>query len=99
MHEQIGVAPSCAMANADYNITVNIFAKDGLSDFNATGKLTHTTVGSHQAVQEVDATGSCVIGLGVTATSSVDVTVTSIFNGDPCPTAKTVAGIVEPKLP
>jgi hypothetical protein len=97
--DKVGAAPSCEMDSSDDHIIVSLFPDSGLSSLQATGKVQDITVGSHQAKQEVDSTGSCVVAIGVSATSSVDVTVTPTFNGDPCPTAMTVARLVEPKLP
>jgi hypothetical protein len=97
--DKVGTAPSCEMDNSDDHIIVSVFADSGLSGLQTSGKVRDTTIGSHQAEQEIDGTSSCVIAIGVSASSSVDVTVTPIFDGDPCPTALTVARLVEPKLP
>jgi hypothetical protein len=80
-------------------ITVSIFPNDGVSTLNVTGPIHSIKVGSHDARQEVDNTGSCVIAISITSSSSVDVTSTGNGNNDPCPGATNVANLVEPKLP
>lgn len=97
--DKIGSAVSCEMDNSNDHIIVSLFPDSGLAGLQATGTVKSTTIGSHQAKQETDSTGSCVIAIGVSDTSSVDVTATPILGGDPCPTATTVARLVEPKLP
>jgi hypothetical protein len=44
-------------------------------------------------------TGSCIIAMGVTSSSRVDVSLNSGPRVDPCPLALQVAQLVEPKLP
>lgn len=97
--DKVGTAVSCEMDSSADHIIVSLFPDSGLAGLQATGTVKNITVGSHQAKQEVDSTDSCVVAIGVSDTSSVDVTVTPTFNGDPCPTAMTVARLVEPKLP
>lgn len=98
----LGNAPSCQMDNAQDTITLSIRTDGGLDSFTeaATGGPVHdTTVGSHQAKQSVGNTGSCVIAIGVAASSRVEVTVTGDGTTDPCPAAENVAKFVEPNLP
>lgn len=96
----VGTAPACEFDTNDFTIDVEILTTLGLSDFQAAGGTVQTTtVGSHDAKEVTDNTGSCVIGIGVTAKSRVDVTVTPISGGNPCPTAMTLAQMIEPKLP
>lgn len=95
----IGVAPSCQMDSPADSIAVSIFPNDGLSTLNVTGPIHSIKVGSHHAEQEVDNTGSCIIAIGITSSSSVDVTSTGNGNNDPCPGATNVAQLIEPKLP
>jgi hypothetical protein len=98
--EMVGTAHVCNMNSADFAMGVAIRTDVGLAGFNSSGGTVHdTTVGSHQAKQEVGVTGSCVIGIGVSATSRVDITVTGDGTTDPCPTAMKLASLVEPKLP
>jgi hypothetical protein len=96
----VGTAHTCEFASADFTMGVAIRTDVGLPGFTANGGTVHdTTIGAHQAKQEVDSTGSCVIGIGVSASSRVDVTVLPNENGDPCPTALKLANLIEPKLP
>lgn len=100
--DMIGTAHACEMDTDQDHIIVDIRTNVGLDGFTeaATGGRVHdTTVGSHQAKQSVGNSGSCVIGIGVAASSRVDVTVTGDGTTDPCPVAKTVATFVEPNLP
>jgi hypothetical protein len=96
----VGTAHTCEADNATDHIIVGIRTNVGLSGFVANGGTVHDlTIGTHQAKQEVDNTGSCLIGIGVSSSSRVDVTVTGDGTTDPCPTAMNVAKLVEPKLP
>ena len=100
--DMIGTAHSCEMDTAQDHIIVGIRTNGGLDSFTqaATGGPVHdTTVGTHQAKQSVGNTGSCVIAIGVSASSRVEVTVTGDGSTDPCPTAVNVAKFVEPNLP
>jgi hypothetical protein len=98
--EMVGTAHACEFDSADFAMAVGIRTDVGLAGFVSAGGVVHdTTVGTHQAKQEVDNTGSCVIGIGVSDSSRVDVTVTPILTGDPCPTALKLANLIEPKLP
>jgi Protein of unknown function (DUF3558) len=99
--DMTGTAPDCAFQTAD-NFTVGIAIRTnvGLSGFALTGGTAHSvTIGSHSAMQGVDNTGSCVVGIGVSSSSRVDVTALGDGKADPCPTASSVAHLIEPKLP
>lgn len=97
---QIGTAHACELDNAEGHIIVGIRTNVGLDGYQPNGgTVKDLTVGSHQAKQEVDATGSCIIALGVSSSSRVDITVTGDGTNDPCPTTMSVAQLVEPKLP
>lgn len=96
----IGTAHTCEFDNAEGHVIVGVRTNVGLDGFNASGgTVKDITVGRHQAKQDVDNTGSCIIAIGVTTSSRVDVTVTGDGTTDPCPTSMAVANIVEPKLP
>ncbi len=99
--EMVGTAHACEFDSAEFSMAIGIRTDVGLAGFTDSGGIVHgTTIGRHQAKQEVDNTGSCVIGIGVSASSRVDVTVTpGDQTSDPCPTALKLANIVEPKLP
>lgn len=96
---KVGVAPTCEFDSNDFTMDVGIEPL-GLSQFVAAGGTVHdTTVNGRPAKEEIDNTGSCVIGMSVTNTSRVDVVVTPIAGGNPQPTAEMVAKLVEPNLP
>ncbi|HEX4722212.1 MAG TPA: DUF3558 domain-containing protein [Pseudonocardiaceae bacterium] len=99
--EMVGTAHSCDFDSDDYTFGVAIRTNVGLSGFVATGSgpVKDMSIGGHQAKQEVGNSGACVIGIGVSDTSRVDLTVLPAENQDPCPTALKLANIIEPKLP
>lgn len=98
--EMVGTAHSCDFNSAGFAMGVAIRTDVGLDGFTSAGGTVHdTTIGRHQAKQEVDNTGSCVIGIGVSASSRVDIVATGDGTTDPCPTALKLAGMVEQKLP
>lgn len=99
--DKIGTAPTCEADTADFSISVSIFANAGLSTLRASGTVRDITVGSHDAKQVDDNTGAstCLVAIGISDTSSVEVAATGDGNTDPCPTALQVAKLVEPRLP
>jgi hypothetical protein len=99
--DMVGTAHDCSLTTPDFSIGVAIRTDVGLPGFTANGGTAQDlTIGRHQAKQEFDnVSGSCVIGIGVTDSSRVDVTVTSGATADPCPTASKLANLIEPKLP
>jgi hypothetical protein len=98
--DMVGTAYDCSLETPDFSIGVAIRMDVGLAGFTADGGIVHDlTIGRHQAKQEVDNMGSCVIGIGVSQSSRVDVTVTSGGTADPRHTAMTLATAIEPELP
>jgi hypothetical protein len=98
--DMVGSAHDCSLTTPDFSIGVAILTDRGLSAFNANGgTVQDITIGTHQAKQEADSTGSCAIAIGVTDSSRVDVTVTPGATADACPTATKLATAIEPKLP
>jgi hypothetical protein len=98
--EMVGTGHSCDFNSDSFAMGITIRTNVGLAGFVVAGTAVHDmTIGSHQAKQAVDNTGSCVIALGVSDSSRVDVTVTGDGTTDPCPTALTLAKMVEPRLP
>jgi hypothetical protein len=90
----------CSFETANASIDIGVRVNVGLAGFRADGgTITSPTIGHHAAKQDQDRTGSCVIALGVTNTSRVDVTATANNEADACPIALQVARLVEPKLP
>jgi len=95
----VGTAFDCSLVTPSFSIGVAIRTDVGLAGFIAYGPVHNLTIGRHQAKQELDDSGSCVIAIGVSALSRVDITVTPGDNEDPCPTATTLAKSIEPALP
>jgi hypothetical protein len=80
-------------------MAVAIRTNAGLAGFQASGETLHNiTIGKHQAEQYANST-TCYVAIGVSDSSRVDVSVTQILTGDPCPPAMTLANLIEPKLP
>jgi hypothetical protein len=98
--QKIGSAQSCLVSVSGGGFIIGIRTNVGFAAMQANGgQLTDTTIGRHQAKQLTGgATGSCVIGIGVTASSRVDVTAHA-GTTDSCPLTSQVAQLVEPKLP
>lgn len=98
--EMVGTAHSCDFDSSDFSMGVGIRTNAGLADFQPPGAAPkNITVGSHQAKQQSGDTGACTVAIGVSNSSRVDVVVTPISTGDPCPIALQIANLVEPKLP
>jgi hypothetical protein len=97
--QKIGSADTCLWNPKDSSLIVGIRTNVGLSGVQATGAITDITIGNHQAKKLMGAGGSCVVAIGVTSSSRVDVTLNGPSKTDPCPPALQVAQLVEPKLP
>jgi hypothetical protein len=103
--DQVGTASSCDLSLADGGggVIVGIRTNEGLSAMTNSGVATTSlTIGTHQAAKQTnDAynTGSCLISLGVSSSSRVDVTANTGGSSDACPDAMKVAQLVEPHLP
>lgn len=98
--DMVGTAHDCSLTTPADSVGVAIRTNAGLAAFQPTSGTVHgIRIGTHQAKQVIDNTGSCVIAIGVSDSSRVDVTATGDGTTDPCPTARTVAQLVEPKLP
>ncbi|HEX5118547.1 MAG TPA: DUF3558 family protein [Pseudonocardiaceae bacterium] len=84
-------------------IGADIRDSQGISDFTSDGyAMTNESIGHHQAVQAKQTSGDvCVVIIGVTPTSRVDVTAnTSDSDIDAaCTLANQYAKLIEPKLP
>ncbi|ANZ41812.1 hypothetical protein BBK82_43630 [Lentzea guizhouensis] len=99
--EMVGSADSCAWKPGNANLSVGVRTNLGLAQAQPNGgQITDITVGDRPAKQiSGTTTGGCVVVLGVTSSSRVDVTVIPAPNSDGCPMALKVAGLVESKLP
>lgn len=81
-------------------ISVDIRNSQGVSDANDAGLGIDTTeVGGRQVARIPTQTGGCIIAIGVTESSRVDVRSNAFDNQKSCDIADDLAGIVEPKLP
>ena len=99
--DMVGTAHECGLDTSDYSIGVAIRTDVGLAGVNITGPVTSIEIGTHQAKQVLNsqADSLCLIAIGVSQSSRVDVAIDSINGADPCSEALTVARLVEPKLP
>lgn len=95
--EKVGSAKGCAFKPKLASLSVDIRTNVGLTGVQAPGEVTDVPIGRHQAKKFVAAGGSCIVAVGVTSSSRVDVTLNG--QGDPCPRALQIAELVEPKLP
>lgn len=87
---------------ADEGLVIGVAVRDdaGVRDANDTGSgIDFTEVDGREVARIPDAGGHCIIALGVTDSSRVDVNVTAPDTQRACEIADEVAGIVEPKLP
>lgn len=98
--QMVGTAHTCQLDTSNYSIGIGIRTDAGLARFQAgTGTVTGLRIGRHDADRELDDTGACTIGLGVTDSSRVDVVADAFDGSDPCVETLRVARLVEPKLP
>jgi hypothetical protein len=97
--EMVGTAPTCDADTSAYSIGVGIRTDSGLAGFPAgSAAVTDLRVGGHQGKQELDDTGACTIGLGVSATARLDVVADAFDGSNPCSETLKVARLVEPAL-
>jgi len=97
--DMVGTAHACEFASTDFSMGLAIRTNGGLGAFQSNGETLHnSTIGKHQAEQYANST-TCYIAIGVSDSSRVDVSVTQILTGDPCPPAMTLANLIEAKLP
>lgn len=101
-----GGARNCNWSNAatGYALEVSVRNDQGLGDINTDGlSLTDDQVGRHHGrLAQGPANGDgCLVAIGVTATSRVDVTVSTSDSSvaHACSLANRFARVVEPKLP
>lgn len=95
----LGTARGCNYKPERRALGIDIRTNAGLDDVQASGQVGDVTIGRHRGKQFVGNTGSCVIAMGVAESSRVDVTFTGTADEDPCPSARRVAELVEPRLP
>lgn len=99
--EKVGTADSCAYRPTDASLSIGIRTNLGLAQTQSSGgQITDIKVGGREAKQVSGRTsGGCLVVLGVTSSSRVDVTVIPPPKGNGCPLALKVAELIEPKLP
>ncbi|QTR01705.1 DUF3558 domain-containing protein, partial [Saccharothrix algeriensis] len=99
--ERIGTARACTFYPEQATFVVGIRTNVGLAGVQPNGGVVKDiTVGGRPAKELLGATGSCGIYLGVSDSSRVDVVLNaSSSGGDPCPPARRIAELVEPRLP
>jgi hypothetical protein len=97
--DDIGSARGCEFKPQRMRVVVDIRTNAGIADVQAPGEVADVNVGDRKAKQFIGTTGSCVVVMGVTVSSRVDVTVTASTDADPCAVAKPIAELVEPRLP
>jgi hypothetical protein len=96
----LGTARGCKFGSHTGAMALDIRTNVGLAGVQTNGgQLTDTTVGRHEAKQLRSISGGCMITMGVTSSSRVDVTVNTGARTDPCPIALQLAQMVEPNLP
>ncbi|WP_245614063.1 DUF3558 domain-containing protein [Actinokineospora inagensis] len=89
-----------ATAADSYTIDITYYQKNSLDDMVGDQPRTPVRVGTHNGVQTLDDTNSgCVVAMGTSATSRVDVYIIDGPQADWCKTATTVATLIEPRLP
>ena len=99
-----GQLQPCDLLTADelarFNLGEGVEDELGTDQVQTSGSKEPMKVGSHDAVRYDGVLGTCVVAIGVTDTSRVDVTAAA--DGDlqkACTVAKQAAQLVEPKLP
>lgn len=98
--DMVGTAHACELDTANFHIIVGIRTNVGLAGLTPTAPVTSTTISGRPAKeQKNDSASSCLIAIGVSNLSRVDVTATGDGTTNPCPTAESVAKLVAPKLP
>ena len=98
--EMVGTAHACEFNSDEFALGVAIRTNVGLAGFVPLERAVHdTTIGRHQAREETSDGYSCDIAIGVSASSRVDIDVSGDGTTNPCPTALTLARMVERRLP
>lgn len=98
--EMIGTAHACDFSSDEFALGLAIRTNVGLAGFVPLERPVHdTTIGRHQAREETSDGYSCDLAIGVSASSRVDIGVTGDGTTNPCPTALTLARMVERRLP
>lgn len=99
--DKVGGAPDCSIDTSSGNIGVTVLAHRGLAQLNVQGPVTDRKVGSHQVkqMQYTSDSSDCLVAIGVTSSSRVDVSFEANGGVDACSNAFKAAQLVEPHLP
>lgn len=101
VEDELGPARQCKwQASGQQTVAVGVIDELGTDQVQTSGSKEPMKVGSHDAVRYDGVLGTCVVAIGVTDSSRVDVTAAA--DGDlqkACTVAKQAAQLVEPKLP
>lgn len=98
--DMVGTAHTCELDTDSDHIIVGIRTNAGLADLTGPAAITDTQVGHHQAKEMKDTSAnSCLVSVGVSDTSRIDVTATGDGTDNPCTAAENAAKLVEPRLP
>ncbi|PPK66421.1 hypothetical protein CLV40_110125 [Actinokineospora auranticolor] len=83
-----------------FTIGITYYKERGVEELVAEGERTPVRIGRHEGVQALGTNKvGCIVSLGITQTSRVDVLIVGTGTSELCPQAKTVAELVEPSLP
>ncbi|TCO65639.1 uncharacterized protein DUF3558 [Actinocrispum wychmicini] len=94
-----GAKSGCEWDGSSFIVIVGIFTTAGLADVKVNGgTVSDTQIGRYPAKQLKEVSGGCMYSLGVTDKSRVDIEVTAVSGGDPCPESLAVATVVEKKI-
>ena len=99
--DQVGGAPDCSVDTSGGNLGVTVLTDRGLDQLNVQGPVSGIQVGSHSAKQMRYASDSsnCLVAVGITSSSRVDVSFEANGGVDACSVALKAAQLVEPHLP
>ncbi|MEU6646246.1 DUF3558 family protein [Saccharomonospora sp. NPDC046836] len=105
-HRTVGTARACVWfplreSGSEKIPTIATLIREnaGADDVNDIGQGVQRTQANGRDIAQAAGPGTCVIAIGVTATSRVDVQVTGIEADDACTVANELAVIVEPTVP
>ncbi|RKT57337.1 DUF3558 domain-containing protein [Saccharothrix australiensis] len=98
---ELGGARTCSFAPRTATFLIGIRTTVGLAGVQPDGGvLSDVTIGDRPAKELLGVTRSCGVYLGVSDSSRVDVVLNATSSGEePCPLARRIAELVEPRLP
>ena len=99
VRDDLGTARSCLYRPGDRLLAIDVRTNVGLAGASTTGPVTDFRVGDHEAKSWVGSDSSCFLVLGVSSSSRVDIALKANPGEDPCPFARELAALLEPRLP